>query len=309
MNRNSLPHGCILIEYLRRLDADMPIYSELDEGECTRLHRNLLAEKGSDIQREFLNAVKDSEDFLNFIDREVSKIEGEDIDLFPGPLTEQSFKEPTKDQEQLMFATWNGVSPRIACRISFWGEVTLRHIRAEMIAEPYWLAANGGRTEGGDERIDRALAMRGESGNRLVDDCVRTVIRRMSGLPHVRGNRSVFVNPSFGRGWWRERLVSNISQRPGVEDREDLLEVVRASQQYWENLVTMIVSRGSVFGSRNVQDALGQQPCEALQGISRHPVANCQRFDESIASNQQCCCVEGDRGSWILMRLATFSTL
>ena len=234
----------------------MPTYAELDEGECTRLHRNLLAEKGSDFQREFLNAVKDSEDFLNFFDREVSRIDGENIEMFPGPLTEQSFKEPTKDQEQLMFATWNDVSPRVGCRISFWGEVTLRHVRAEMIAEPYWLAANGGRTEGGDERIDRALAMRGESGNRLVDDCVRTVIRRMSGLPHVRGNRSVFVNPSFGRGWWRERLVSNILQRPGVEDREDLLEVVRASQQYWENLVTMIVSRGSVFGSRNVQDAL-----------------------------------------------------
>lgn len=234
----------------------MTSYAELDEGEYTRLHQNLLAEKGSDFQREFLNAVKDSEDFLSIIDREVSKRDGEDIELFPGPLTEQSFKEPTKDQEQLMFATWNDVSPRTACRISFWAEVTLAHIRYEMMAEPYWLAANGGKTEGGDERIDRALAMRGDSGNRLVDDCVRTVIRRMSGLPHVRGNRSVFVNPSFGRGWWRERLIANILQRPGVEDRQDLLEVVRASQQYWENLVTMIVSRGSVFGSRNVQDAL-----------------------------------------------------
>ena len=234
----------------------MTSYAELDAAEYTRLHRNLLAEKGSDFQCEFLNAVKDSEDFLSIIDREVSKRDGEDLELFSGPLTEQSFKEPTKDQEQLMFATWDDVSPRIACRISFWAEVTLAHIRSEMIAEPYWLAANGGKTEGGDERIDRALAMRGDSGNRLVDDCVRTVIRRMSGLPHVRGNRSVFVNPSFGRGWWRERLIANILQRPGVEDRQDLLEVVRASQQYWENLVTMIVSRGSVFGSRNVQDAL-----------------------------------------------------
>ena len=155
-----------------------------------------------------------------------------------------------------MFATWYDVSPRVACRISFWAEVTLRHIRSETIAEPYWLAANGGRTEGGDERIDRALAMRGDSGDRFVDDCVRTVIRRMSGLPAARGNRSVFVNPSFGRGWWREKLVVNIIERPGAEDRQDLLDVVRASQQYWENLITMIVSRGSVFGSRNVQDAL-----------------------------------------------------
>ena len=234
----------------------MATYAELEEGENTRLHRRLLAEKGSDFQQEFLNAVIDSEKFLCFMQREVSRKNGEPVKPYPGPLTEQSFKEPTKDQEQLMYETWDDVSPRIACRISFWAEVTLHHIRSGAIAESYWLAANGGKTEGGDERIDRALTRGGGSGDRLVDDCVRTAIRRMSGLPAARGNRSVFVNPSFGRGWWRERMVANILKRPGVGDRQELLDVVRASQQYWENLVTMIVSRGSVFGSRNVQDAL-----------------------------------------------------
>ena len=42
-----------------------------------------------------------------------------------------------------------------------------------------------------------------------------------------------------------------------------LLEVLRQSQQYWENLVTMIVSRGSVFGSVDVQDAL-------INSLARH---------------------------------------
>ena len=49
--------------------------------------------------------------------------------------------------------------------------------------------------------------------------------------------------------------MPRILKRDGVEDRAALLDVVRTNQQYWENLVTMIVSRGSVFGSVDVQDA------------------------------------------------------
>ena len=241
----------------------MTTYAELDEVEYTRLHRKLLAEKGSIFQRQFLNAVRENETFLEFMDREVSKTNGEAVELFPGPLTEQSFKEPTQDQELKMYNIWASVPPRVACRISFWGEVTVHHIRTAAILESCWLATNGGNTEGGEERIDRALSKGDASGNRLVDDCVRTVIRRMSGLPAARGNRSVYVNPSFGRGWWRERMVGNISKREGVEKRHELLKVVRASQQYWENIVTMIVSRGSVFGSRDVQDAL-------VNGLAKH---------------------------------------
>ena len=230
----------------------MTNYAELNEGEYTRLHKNLLSEKGSDYQREFLNAVKDSEDFLSFMDREVSKTPGEIVGLFSHGLTQDSFKDLTKDQEQAAYEMWSQVPPKIACRISFWAEVTLQHVRSDAIGEPYWLAANGGRTEGGDERIDRALANQDAKG---IDDCVRTVIRRMSGLPGPRGNKSVFVNPSFGRAWWRERIVARILKRNGVEDRAALQDVVRTNQQYWENLVTMIVSRGSVFGSVDVQDA------------------------------------------------------
>ena len=141
--------------------------------------------------------------------------------------------------------------------VSFWAGVTLDHVRSGKISEASWLAANGGRTDNGEERIDRALSFSGDKGNREVDNCVRTVFRRMSGLPAARGNRSVFVNPTFGRGWWRERLVRRIYEREDVtEDRIVLSEVVRRSPQYWENLVTMIVSRGSVFGSTDVQDAL-----------------------------------------------------
>ena len=232
-------------------------YQELDETDFHQLQTSLLKEKGGVRQREFLAALMENDEFVEFIDERVETKEGTQIPTFTGPLTESSFKEPTEDQEHGMYQLWRGTPPSVACRVSFWAGVTLEHVRSGKMTQATWLAANGGLTESGEERVDRALSMTGEDSAKAIDDCVRTVFRRMSGLPAARGNRSVFVNPTFGRAWWREKIVSRILGRSEqVEERPNLLDIVRRNQQYWENLVTMIVSRGSVFGSTEVQDAL-----------------------------------------------------
>ena len=239
-------------------------YKELNQEEYLRLQTRLLKEKGGAAQRQFLEAAKEPAEYLAFIDERVSVVDGMMPVLFDGALTESSFKEPTQDQERRMYEVMRHLSPRTACRVSLWATVTLEHVRSGKIAEPTWLASNGGNNESGVERIDRALYADGKGTPRAIDDCVRTVFRRMSGLPAARGNRSVFVNPTFGRAWWRERLVARILERGSlVEPREALLQVVRRSQEYWERLVTMIVSRGSVFGSVDVQDAL-------VNGLAKH---------------------------------------
>ena len=231
-------------------------YSVLDAGQFTTLHKRLLRTKGGEDQIEFLQAVKYSEAFVAYMDTGVNSAGGDTVNLFSGPLTEQSFREMTQDQERSVYLTWVDVPPRIACRVSFWGKVTLEHVRAGRIQDSSWLAMNGGGNESGEERIDRALSTRGSQRPRRIDGCVRTVFRRMSGLPTARGNRSVYVDSTFGRAWWRGRIVDRITQRDGVEIREAILTVIRMNLAYWENLVTMIVSRGSVFGSIDVQDAL-----------------------------------------------------
>lgn len=153
--------------------------------------------------------------------------------------------------------TWADLPPRVACRVSFWGKTTFEHVRSGTIPNSSWLAMNGGsRHESGEERIELALASSDEGRDVAIDYCVRTVFRRMSGLPGVRGNRSVYVDSTFGRAWWRARIVDRVATRNGVESREAILAVVRLSQAYWERLVMMIVSRGSVFGSIDIQDAL-----------------------------------------------------
>ena len=243
------------------------VYRELDEAKYLQFQTQFLKSKGGQLQREFLESVKDSEDFVSFLADRVDVNEGDTLPVFDGPLTESAFKEPTPDQERRMYELWHDAPPITACRVSFWASVTLEHVRDGKITQASWLAANGGITETGEERIDRAFSLSGEEGDKAIDDCVRTVFRRMSGLPSARGNRSVFVNPTFGRSWWRERIVDRISQRDEpVQDRPALLEVVRLNQQYWENLVTMIVSRGSVFGSIDVQDALINSLAKHLAG-------------------------------------------
>ena len=243
-------------------------YSDLNQEDYLRLQGSLLKEKGSPVQRRFLHATRDTSEFAAFIADNVQVLNGTPIPLFDGALTESSFAEPTQDQERRIYEIYRAVPPRTACRVSFWAAVTIAHIKSGKIREANWLASAGGVTETGAERIDRALHANGTDSARAIDDCVRTVLRRLSGLPAARGNRSVFVNPTFGRAWWRERLVARIlERRDGVESRHALLEIVRRNQEYWERLVTMIVSRGSVFGSVDVQDAL-------VNGLARHLKAN-----------------------------------
>ncbi len=240
------------------------VYQELNESKYFQFQKQLLKDKGGQLQREFLKSALCNETFLSFLTSRVVTNEGKTLPCFDGPLTESSFKDPTPDQELKMYQLWYDVSPRTACRVSFWASVTLEHIKKEKIAEASWLAATGGSTDTGEERIEKALFLERNQDNKAVDGCVRTVFRRMSGLPAARGNRSVFVNPTFGRAWWRERIIARITEREtAIQSRAMLLEVIRQSQQYWENLVTLIVSRGSVFGSVDVQDAL-------INSLARH---------------------------------------
>lgn len=267
-------------------------WKELNQDDYLRLQTALLKVKGSSAQREFLETLKDNDDFLAFMDKKTTLLDGTSLPLFDGALTEASFKEPPQDQEYRMYEIWSGAPPRTACRVSFWAGITLDHVRSGKIGEASWLVSNGGVAESGEERIDRALSENG--GVKAIDDCVRTVFRRMSGLPAARGNRSVFVNPTFGRAWWRERIVARVLERgQAVEGRGALLEVVRRSQQYWEDLVTMIVSRGSVYGSVDVQDALINGLAKHLKDVPNTPLRNAstlkimlRRFSNLAASRE-----------------------
>lgn len=228
------------------------MYKQLKDSEYLKFRKDLLKGKGSEQQREFIRITKSNEEFVKFLRDNVAVENGEDVPLISGKLTEGEYKEPPESTEKEMYQAWQEVSPATGCRVAFWGEVTLRHIEKGYI-NSYYLAANGGSLPGGLERIDELLKDGGS--DRDIDGCVRSIFRRMSGLPEARGNISVYINCPFGRAWQRMKWgmeVAGATKKP----LKSVLKVFRKKQQYWEELVRLVISRNSVLGDQKIRDVL-----------------------------------------------------
>lgn len=234
------------------MNGRSPAFTELSDVEYTRLRKALLRSKGSHTQRDFLEDVRDTGRFLQRMAR-ISTTGTVTAPVIPDPLTESEFKEPAPIIERGLYETWSTLPPATACRSTFWAYVTLDHLRQGRIQSSY-LAANGGSLPGGLERIDHVVADTSDRAPRLIDHCVRTVLRRLGGLPEVRGNRSVYVDCPFARAWWRERWVDHASHGNPQLARQ-LRTVVRTSQTYWEKFVDRVVFRNSTFGDENLRSA------------------------------------------------------
>ena len=231
-------------------------HKELKDSDYTQVRKSLLRTKGGTLQRDFLKAVRNNQTFIDYIRSRIPTEGSYELPLSPDPMTEAEFKAPPEDTEIRLYESWSELTPRMACRSTFWANFTCRHIEDQKVNAVY-LAANGGNLPGGAERIDRALMETGDEQPKMMDRAVRAVLRRLGGLPEVRGSRSVFVNCPFARAWWREHLVKQIAQgdpRLAAQVRK----VIRISQDYWEKLVDRIVSRNSTFGSLEVRNAFFQ---------------------------------------------------
>jgi len=239
-----------------------PVFAELADANYTGFRKTLLRTKGSERQRAFLEAVRDTTAFLEHMES-IATTTGSAVPILAEPLTEHEFKDPPIPIEQAIHACYPpaAVPPRVACRSAFWASVTLAHLKAGRIESSY-LAANGGVLPGGLERIDRALAERTAQQDQMIDSCVRTVLRRLGGLPEVRGARSVYVDCPLARAWWREQFVSQAGD--GTEALAGALRaIVRSRQTYWEKFIDRVIIRSPTFGSATVRGAF-------LRALARH---------------------------------------
>ncbi len=227
-------------------------YRELNDADYSALRKRLIKEKGSALQREFLGVLKDSTQFIAWIENATeTHDEGTDFDLVSDKLSEDEFRELPASAEKDLFEKWEAITPAQACRATFWGYMTLRHIKEGKI-EACYLAANGGTLPRGLERIDKALSG-GDAKD--IDNIVRTAIRRLSGLPEARGNRTVYVDCPFARAWWRGHIAREVCDTAQA-DLEKVTKVLRINQAYWENLINSAVSKSSVFGDTNIRASL-----------------------------------------------------
>ena len=205
-------------------------YEEFDDASYTSLRKSLLRSKGSGKQRKLLEVLRSSRDYSEWIRAQINIESGSSLPILEEAMTESEFKEPPRSTEKQIFESWQSIPPASACRVTFWGFMTLRHIE-EGIIQSSFLAANGGTS--GLERIDRVLKLKEEDEgvNKAIDDAVRTVLRRMSGLPEARGNRSVYVNCPFARAWWRRYLANEVCENTDAK-LTDVVKVLGHSQQY-----------------------------------------------------------------------------
>ena len=141
--------------------------------------------------------------------------------------------------------------------------------------------------ESGAERIDIALYETGEAANKMIDGCVRTVLRKLGGIREARGARTVYVDCPFARAWWREYLVQQIAGRDD-DLANDVRFVFHISQTYWEKIVDRIVSRNSTFGSIEVRNALLRRLAELLRdsASSMGRTSNLIRACRQVAAQQ-----------------------
>ncbi len=255
-------------------------YAEIDGASYARLRKDLLREKGGERQTGFLAAARSSEQFLDFVGREAPVRSGRAVPIYEDDFTEESYRDPPADMEEELYAAWRALTPRVACRATLWAAVTIRHIEHGRIESSY-LAGDGSSNTGatGAQRIDYVLA---KADPKPIDDCVRTIMRHLSGLPEARGNRSVYVDCPFARAWWRQRLVTRVIGHGDPVPDSSVGYVVRRNKGYWERLTTLIVSRNSVFGSDVVQDALVAALAKFLDTEPKSPLRTQQHLGASL---------------------------
>lgn len=252
-------------------------YAEVDGVAYARLRKDLLRDKGSERQKQFLAVARTSEEFVGYVDREIPTAMGRPVPVYGEDFTEESYKDPPSDVEEEIYERWRGLTPSVACRATLWAEVTICHIKHRRMESSFLAGDGAGGT--GKQRIDYVLA---KGDPRHVDGCVRTIIRNLSGLPEARGNRSVYVDCPFARAWWRQRLITRVLGRGDSVPKSSVGYVVRLNKGYWERLTTLIVSRNSVFGSSVVQDALVARLAKFLDDEPASPLRTQQHLNSAL---------------------------
>ena len=232
-------------------------YEELESSSYTSLRKELIRSKASPQQWAFLKIMQeDSSVFSEWLLERVEVASGTQLKLLPNPLSEDEFKNSPQDTEEQIYHQWAELTPAIACRPSFWGLVTFRNIEAERL-EPSYLAANGKTKPDGAGRISELIKSQDPPATgKDIDRAVRDALRKLGGLPEPRGHRSVYVDCPLSRAWWRVYIAQRICEETPEADQDKVLEVLRISQTYWEDLVQLMVSRGSVLGDVKARNAL-----------------------------------------------------
>ena len=202
----------------------MSEYKRIDESVWSNFGKNLLNNKGSDEQIEFLQVCRNGKyDFLNYLqeklfnDEEVI-IEGKNV-YFNHKFTEAEFRFPPKNTQKIIWDTFEKVDREYMGYCGFWGNVIINMIKYDCI-KPDYLASNlNGVNETGVYMLDSAV---NSNDGEKIDKCVRRVLRSM-GNSSPRGKRVIFLKIfPLGKAYWRWNWANKMSNEISLSFEEIL---------------------------------------------------------------------------------------
>ena len=198
-----------------------------------------------------------------------------DAPALPGSIDASEYRDPPFNLERTLSRSWDGlIRRRDASRPVFW---TLAHIR--------WLEEG----QLGDQ-IEETL-LRGGGRDSTEDQRTRNLLRRVGGLPHVRGKISVLSDSPISRAWWRGSVASEIAGAAADDltlSAADVHRVLHSHNDAWARLIGDSVHRITVMNQPRARAALVKlyegatregepvRPLEmqlAARLLSRHSVA------------------------------------
>lgn len=195
-------------------------------------------------QQEFVRAVRDGADsFSAYLRSALGPPSGAVPRLQVRPLSAaEAFGPPIEIEAEFGDRWLDLASPALASQPYFWTLTYQRWIEEGVFADP----------------LEACLAT-GKPGVRKSErnDLVRTCLRNMGGLPHVRGNVSAFSDCPMARAYWRRRWAREAAAVPEADLSVDAAhQALRQSKGEWEALVLVCLHRVTVLNTPRVRAAI-----------------------------------------------------
>lgn len=210
-------------------------------------------------QRELVNAVKGGSQSFGAYLRVQLGIEPNvnlEAPTLPRMIDPSELRDPPFELEVSLVEAWSDqLNSRDASQPLLWTRCHLNWIEQGHLGERLDEAFLGALPSGAEEKTTEAAA--------------RNLLRRMGGLPHVRGKVSVLSDCPFSRAWWRGRVAAEATaSSAGGIDALTAHRVLHSNNDAWARLVGDSLRRITVANHAKLRAALIYQYRGSKRGES-----------------------------------------
>ena len=231
----------------------MTEYKKIDEQAWLDFGKNILAEKGSEKQLDFLRACRaGKDDFLRYVSAACpvdAHVIGERDVGFKYKFSKGEFRHVPRDTQQVIWNAFQNIPVDDVSSCGFWGYVVIAMIDNDLIETEFLASGSNGDAGAGSYVIDKAL----QSGDeKQIDSCARRILRSLCN-PAPRGKRVVFDDFYLGRSFWRWRWSERMSAIIKLK-QDDILKILNES--YYADFSGKMHSGKSYISAENILGGL-----------------------------------------------------